>query len=155
VEILAAIRTGAFTLRTPGAVKIARDITAILDAPSGTSLMSKTGAGRLRAVDDLSSSTTPVAVSEGILEVSGASGKLPNAAVSVASGAILELGTSVANGAVPGTVDIASGGIVSVAAGVTAPSNVFSNATIPVFHGGAIIQLGANSTFSQTITVVP
>ncbi len=154
VEILAAIRTGAFTLRTPGAVKIATGIAAILDAPSGTSLMSKTGAGRLRAVDDLSSSTTPVAVSEGILEVSGASGKLPTAAISVASGAILELGTSVANGAVPGTVDIASGGIVSVAAGVTAPSNVFSNATIPVFHGGAIIQLGANSTFLQAITVV-
>jgi len=158
VEILAAIRTGAFTLRTPGAVKIATGIAAILDAPSGTSLMSKTGAGRLRAIDNLSSSTTPVAVSEGILEVSGSTGKLPTAAISVASGGILQLGTSggtVASGAVPGPVDIASGGIVVIADGVTVPSNVFSNAAIPVFRGGSTLQLRAGATFSQPITVVP
>ncbi len=173
VEILAAINTGAFTFNTPGAVKIATGIAAILDAPSGSSLMSKTGAGRLRAVDNLSSSTTPVAVSEGILEVSG-SGKLPNAATSVASGATLQLGTasgsvvagavanaSVASGGIMSilagatgavtSADIASGGIVSVEAGVTVPEGMFSSLT---FNSGGIVQLGAGATFSQSITMV-
>ena len=174
VEILAAIRTGAFTLRTAGTVKVQSGISAILDAPSGSGTMSKTGTGRLRAIDNLSASTTPVAVTEGILEVSG-SRRLPNAATTVASGGTLQLGESsgsVAAGAVSNasvasggvmsilagatgavtSADVSSGGIVSVAAGVTAPNGMITRAT---FHTGAIIQLGANSTFAQTVTVVP
>ncbi|MEI7493524.1 MAG: hypothetical protein WCJ92_02870 [Alphaproteobacteria bacterium] len=174
VEILAAINTGAFTFTTPGAVKIATGIAAILDAPSGSSLMSKTGAGRLRAIDNLSASTTPVAVTEGILEVSGASGKLPNAATSVASGGTLQLGTSggtVAAGAVANasvasggimsilagatgavtSADISSGGIVSVAAGVTAPSGMFTSAT---FRSGGILQVADGATLGQSFTSV-
>jgi len=154
VEILAAINTGAFTFNTPGAVKIATGIAAILDAPSGSSLMSKTGAGRLRAIANLSTSTTPVAISEGILEVSGASGKLPNAATTVANGATLQLGTAgdvVANGAVPGAASIASGGIVAVAAGVNAPSDTFSSVT---FNSGGIVQLGDGANLAQSFTAV-
>ena len=174
VEILAAINTGAFTFNTPGAVKIATGIAAILDAPSGSSLMSKTGAGRLRAIANLSSSTTPVAVTEGILEVSGAAGKLPNAATSVASGGTLQLGTSggtVAAGAVANasvasggimsilagatgavtSADISSGGIVSVATGVTAPSGMF---TSPTFRSGGILQVGDGATLGQSFTSV-
>jgi hypothetical protein len=174
VEILAAINTGAFTFNTPGAVKIGTGIAAILDAPSGNGLMSKTGAGRLRAIANLSSSTTPVAVSEGILEVSG-SGRLPNAATSVASGATLQLGTSggtvaasaVANASVASggimsilagatgavtSADISSGGIVSVAAGVTAPSGMFTSAT---FRSGGILQVGDGATLGQSFTSVP
>ena len=173
VEILAAINTGAFTFNTPGAVRIATGIAAILDAPSGSSLMSKIGAGRLRAIANLSSSTTPVAVTEGILEVSG-SGKLPNAATSVASGGTLQLGVasgSVAAGAVANasvasggiisilagatgavtSADISSGGIVSVADGVTAPSSMFSSAT---FHSGGILQVGDGATLGQSFTSV-
>ena len=174
VEILAAINTGAFTFTTPGAVKIATGIAAILDAPSGSSLMSKTGAGRLQAVDNLSSSTTPIAVSEGILEVSGAAGKLPNATTTVSSGGTLQLGVasgSVAAGAVANasvasggimsilagatgavtSADISSGGIVSVADGVTAPSSMFSSAT---FHSGGILQLDDGATLAQSFTSV-
>ncbi len=174
VEILAAINTGAFTFNTPGAVKIGTGIAAILDAPSGNGTMSKTGAGRLRAIANLSSSTTPVAVSEGILEVSG-TGRLPNAATSVASGATLQLGTSggtVASGAVANasvasggimsilagandavtSADISSGGIVSVAAGVTAPSGMFTSAT---FRSGGILQVGDGATLGQSFTSVP
>jgi len=174
VEILAAIRTGAFTFNTPGAVKIATDIAAILDAPSGSGTMSKTGTGRLRAIDNLSVSTTPVAVSEGILEVSG-TGKLPNAITTVSNGGTLQLGVasgSVAAGAVANasvtsggimsilagatgavtTATIASGGIVSVAAGVTAPNGMFTSAT---FRSGVTLQLRDGATFLQPITVVP
>ena len=173
VEILAAINTGAFTFNTPGAVKIATGIAAILDAPSGSGTMSKTGAGRLRAIANLSSSTTPVAVSEGILEVSG-TGRLPNAATSVASGATLQLGTSggtVASGAVANasvasggimsilagatgavtTATIASGGVLSVAAGVTAPSGMFTSAT---FRSGGILQVGDGATLGQSFNSV-
>jgi autotransporter family porin len=136
--------------------------------------MSKTGAGRLRAIANLSSSSTPVAVSEGILEVSG-TGKLPNAATSVASGATLQLGTSggtvvpgaVANASVASggimsilagatgavtSADISSGGIVSVAAGVTAPSGMFTSAT---FRSGGILQVGDGATLGQSFTSVP
>ena len=173
VEILAAINTGAFTFNTPGAVKIATGIAAILDAPSGSGTMSKTGAGRLRAIANLSSSSTPVAVSEGILEVSG-TGRLPNAATSVASGATLQLGTSggtVASGAVANasvasggimsilagatgavtSATIASGGVLSVAAGVTAPNGMFTSAT---FRSGGILQVGDGATLGQSFNSV-
>ncbi len=169
VEITANTRTGAYIFTTPGTVKIGTDIAVTLDAPSGGSLMSKTGAGRLQAVENLSSSTTPIAVSEGILEVSGP-GRLPNAATSVASGATLQLGTasgsvvagavanaSVASGGIMSilagatgavtSADISSGGIVSVAAGVTAPDGMFSSAT---FHSGGILQLGDGATLAQS-----
>ncbi len=152
------MNTGALTMTTAGSVQVQSTKTATLNAaPSGSNILSVTGTGKVAVAADLSTSSTPMAVSGSgtTLGVSGGSGKLPTAAISVASGAILELGTSVANGAVPGTVDIASGGIVAVAASVNAPSNVFSNATIPVFHGGAILQLGAGARFSQAITVVP
>ena len=174
VEILAAISTGAFTFNTPGAVKIGTGIAAILDAPSGNGLMSKTGAGRLRAIANLSSSTTPVAVSEGILEVSG-TGKLPNAITTVSNGGTLQLGESsgsVAAGAVANasvasggimsilagatgavtTATIASGGIVSVAAGVTAPNGMFTSAT---FRSGGILQVADGATLGQSFTSVP
>lgn len=173
VEITANTSTGAYIFTTPGAVKIGTGIAVTLDAPSGNGLMSKTGAGRLRAIANLSSSTTPVAVSEGILEVSG-SGKLPNAATSVASGATLQLGISggtVATSAVPNasvasggimsilagatgavtTATIASGGIVSVAAGVTAPSGMFASAT---FRSGGILQVGDGATLGQSFNSV-
>ena len=152
------MNTGALTMTTAGAVQVQSGKTATLNtAPSGSNILSVTGTGKVAVAANLSASSTPMAVSGSgtTLGVSGGSGKLPTAAISVASGAILELGTSVANGAVPGTVDIASGGILAVAAGVSAPNNVFSNATIPVFHGGAILQLGAGATFSQSITMVP
>jgi hypothetical protein len=68
---------------------------------------------------------------------------------SIASGGIMSI-LAGASGAVT-SADISSGGIVSVAAGVTAPSEMFTSAA---FHNGAIVQLGANSTFAQTVTVV-
>jgi sugar lactone lactonase YvrE len=175
VEITAAINTGAYTFTTPGAVKIGTGIAAILDtAPAGSSLMSKTGAGRLRAIANLSSSTTPVAISEGILEVSSASGKLPNAITTVSNGGTLQLGVTsglVAAGAVPNAsvasggimsilagatgavtnATIASGGIVSVAAGVTAPSGMFTSAT---FRSGGILQVGDGATLGQSFNSV-
>ncbi len=147
--------TGAYTFSTAGAVQVETGKAAILDtAPAGSGVMSKTGPGRLRALANLSSSTTPVAISAGIFEVSGSTGKLPTAATSVASGAILQLGTEgdvVASGAVPGAADIASGGIIAVAAGVTAPSDAFASAT---FHSGAILQLGDGATLAQSFTAV-
>lgn len=152
------INTGALTMTSAGTAQVQSGKTATLNAaPTGSNILSVNGAGTMAVASDLSDSSVPIAVSGSstTLKVSGGSGKLPTAAISVASGAILELGTSVANGAVPGIVNIASGAIVAVAAGVSAPSNVFSNTTIPVFRGGSIIQLGANSTFSQAITVVP
>jgi trimeric autotransporter adhesin len=175
VEILAAINTGAFTFNTPGAVKIGTGIAAILDAPSGSGTMSKTGPGTLRVITDLRSSTTPIAISQGVLEVSGASGKLPNTAISVANGSTLQLGTSggtvaasaVANASVASggimsilagatgavtSADISSGGIVSVAAGVTAPSGMFTSAT---FRSGGILQVADGATLGQSFTSVP
>jgi hypothetical protein len=151
------MNTGALTMTTAGTAQVQSGKTATLNAaPTGSNILSVTGTGTMAVASNLSSSSVPIAVSGSgtTLKVSG-SGKLPNAATSVASGAILELGASIANGAVPGTVDIASGGIVAVATGVSAPSNVFSNATIPVFHRGAILQLRAGAKFSQPITVVP
>ncbi len=156
-------------------MQIDTGIAAILDtAPLGSSLMSKTGPGRLRAIADLHASTTPVAISAGIFEVSGASGKLPNATTTVSSGGTLQLGVasgSVAAGAVSSasissggimsilagasgavtSASIASGGIVSVAAGVTAPSGMFSSAT---FHSGGILQVGDGATLAQSFTAV-
>ena len=156
LKITADMNTGPLTMTTAGTVQVQSGKTATLNAaPTGSNILSVTGTGTMAVASNLSSSSMPIAVSGSgtTLKVSG-SGKLPNAATSVASGAILELGASIANGAVPGTVDIASGGIVAVATGVSAPSNVFSNATIPVFHRGAILQLRAGAKFSQPITVV-
>jgi len=152
------MNTGALTMTTAGTAQVQSGKTATLNAaPTGSNILSVTGTGTMAVASDLSGSSVPIAVSGSgtTLKVSGGSGKLPTAAISVASGAILELGASIANGAVPGTVNIASGGIVAVAAGVSAPSNVFSNATIPVFRGGATLELRAGATFSQPITVVP
>ena len=87
------------------------------------------------------------------MRVSGSGVLSTGIAPSIASGSILQLGTSsgtVVSGAVK-NADIASGGILYIAPGVNAPSNVLATPTI---HNGAIIQLGANSTFSQAITVV-
>ena len=155
-------------------MQIGSSITAtIASPPVGSGTMTLTGGGILQAQVDLSSSTTPIAVSEGILEVSG-TGRLPNAATSVASGAILQLGTSggtVASGAVANasvasggimsilagatgavtTATIASGGVLSVAAGVTAPSGMFTSAT---FRSGGILQVGDGATLGQSFTSV-
>lgn len=145
--------SSALTFSTNGSVQIDNAISAILGiAPTGTGTMGKTGPGLLRVLSALNSSTTPVSVSQGTLEVSG-SGKLPNAATSVASGAILQLGTAngtVSSGAVPGSTTIASGGIISVPTNVNVPNGALSNST---FEPGAIIQLGAGSTFRQNVTV--
>jgi len=145
--------SSALTFSTNGSVQIDNAISAILGiAPTGTGTMGKTGPGLLRVLSALNSSTTPVSVSQGTLEVSG-SGKLPNAATSVASGAILQLGTAngtVSSGAVPGSTTIASEGIISVPTNVNVPNGALSNST---FEPGAIIQLGAGSTFRQNVTV--
>ena len=175
LSITSAAALGPLTFTSAGNVQIGSSITAtIASPPVGSGTMTLTGGGILQAQVDLSSSTTPVAVSEGILEVSG-TGRLPNAATSVASGATLQLGTSggtVAAGAVANasvasggimsilagatgaltTATIASGGIVSVAAGVTAPSGMFTSAT---FRSGGILQVGDGATLGQSFTSVP
>jgi hypothetical protein len=109
----------------------------------------------MAVASDLSGSSVPIAVSGSgtTLRVSGSGVLSTGIAPSIASGSILQLGTSsgtVVSGAVK-NADIASGGILYIAPGVNAPSNVLATPTI---HNGAIIQLGANSTFSQAITVV-
>ena len=55
-----------------------------------------------------------------------------------------------ATGAVT-SADISSGGIVSVAAGVTAPSGMF---TSPTFRSGGILQVGDGATLGQSFTSV-
>jgi len=175
LSITSAVALGPLTFTSAGNVQIGSSITAtIASPPVGSGTMTLTGGGILQAQVDLSSSTTPIAVSEGILEVSG-TGRLPNAATSVASGAILQLGTSggtVSSGAVANasvasggimsilagatgavtTATIASGGVLSVAAGVTAPSGMFTSAT---FRSGGILQVGDGATLGQSFTSVP
>lgn len=147
--------SSALTFSTNGSVQVDETISAILGiAPTGTGIMDKSGLGFLRVLMALNSSSTPVSISQGTLEVSG-SGKLPNATTSVASGATLQLGEAngtgtVSSGAVPGNASIASGGIVSVPANVNVPNGALSNAT---FHNGSKIQLGAGAIFRQNVTV--
>ncbi|MCX7352982.1 MAG: hypothetical protein NTW22_06955 [Proteobacteria bacterium] len=156
LKITADMNTGALTMTTAGTVQVQSGVTATLNtAPSGSNTLSVTGTGAVAVTSALAASTTPIAVSGSgtTLRVSGSGVLSSGIAPSITSGSILQLGTSsgtVASGAVT-NANIASGGILYIAPGVSAPSNVL---TTPTIHNGAIIQLGANSTFAQAITVV-
>jgi len=156
LKITADMNTGALTMTTAGTVQVQSGVTATLNtAPTGSNTLSVTGTGAVAVTSALGASTTPIAVSGSgtTLRVSGSGVLSSGIAPSIASGSILQLGTSsgtVASGAVT-NANIASGGILYIAPGVSAPSNVLATPTI---HNGAIIQLGANSIFSQAITVV-
>lgn len=155
VEVTSNTNTGPYNFVTAGSLQINTGVVATLSVPpAGTGVMSKTGPGSLEATSDLSSSTTPIVVSQGILGVSGSNGKLPTASTSVVSGAVLQLGIAggtVVNGAVPGPADIASGAIISIPTNVHAPSNVFAN---PTFHSGITVNLGDGARISQNLPVV-
>ena len=145
------------TTAVAGTVHVSSGKTATLsEAPVGSNKLTVDGGGALAVHTAFDSSNTPMEVSGSgtILQVSGA-GKLPNAATSVDSGATLQLGSStessVAHGAIPGAADVASGGIIAVAANTSVPNDAFTAATI---HSGAILKLGSGSTFAQSISVV-
>ncbi len=156
--------TGTFQFDTDGYVQVSTGKAATLNAaPTKSSSTSTTmhlnGAGIMKVLTDLSASaasTTPaVSVDAGILEVYGTTGKLPPVATSVTSGGKLQLGDAstpvVAAGAIPGAFDVASGGMVAVAAGVTAPNNVLGGAV--TFHSGTILILGGGATWRQNMTI--
>ena len=145
------------TTAVAGTVHVSSGKRAILrEAPTGSHTLTVDGGGALAIHTAFNFSATPMEVSGSgtILQVSGA-GKLPNAATSVDSGATLQLGasteSSVAHGAIPGAADVASGGIIAVAANTSVPNDAFTAATI---HSGAILKLGSGSTFAQSINVV-
>jgi hypothetical protein len=131
------------TTAVAGTVHVSSGKTATLsEAPVGSNKLTVDGGGALAVHTAFDSSNTPMEVSGSgtILQVSGA-GKLPNAATSVDSGATLQLGSStessVAHGAIPGAADVASGGIIAVAANTSVPNDAFTAATI---HSGAILK---------------
>lgn len=156
LKITADMNIGALTMTTAGTAQVQSGVTAVLNAaPSGSNILSITGTGNVAVTSALATSTTPIAVSGSgtTLRVSGSGVLSSGIAPSIASGSILQLGTSsgtVASGAAT-NASIASGGTVYIASGVSAPSNVLAT---PTFHSGAILKLGPNSTFAQSITVV-
>lgn len=156
LDITAAMDPGALTLTTNGTVQV-DDVTATLStAPAGTGTLSKTGTGILAVSSDLHSSTTPITVLAGTLQVSSGSA-LPTAAISVASGAILDLigpGASdyVQAGTIPGITTILSGGILQVNSGVSAAGigDAFSGTLL--FNSGAILNLNGG-IWARDITI--
>ncbi|MCE2717020.1 MAG: hypothetical protein LW696_07085 [Alphaproteobacteria bacterium] len=155
VQVTASTNTGAYNFATAGSVQVNAEVVANLSVPpAGSGVMSKVGPGSIEATSDLSSSTTPIAVLEGTLEVSGTNGKLPNAAISVENGAVLQLGdvgSSVTHGAVPGTSNFKTGSTLFVPQGVQVPNDALSNATI---HSGVTLKFGNGARVTQPVNVV-
>jgi hypothetical protein len=155
LDITAAMDPGTLTLTTNGTIQV-EGVTAILSTPpAGTGTLSKTGTGILVIPSNLHSSTTPLSVLAGTLQVSSG-GALPTAATSVASGAILELigpGSNdyVQAGTVPGVTTILSGGILQVGSGVSAAGNGDAFSGTLLFSSGSILNLGG--PWARDITV--
>ena len=155
LEVAGNIDTGALALTNNGTLKVDEACIANLSADTTqTNTLTKTGPGTLLVNSDRHSSTTPITVSVGILEVT-ASGKLPTAAVNVGGNGgngtlLLERSTE---GTAPGAMHINSGGTLktTVAIPATGVANTFSGGL--TFHSGAVLYLGGD--WAQNITVEP
>ncbi len=149
------INTGTLRLAANGTLKVDAACTAVLSANAtrtmNTFTLTKTGTGTLLVNNDRHSSTAPITVSDGILEVV-ASGVLPTKAVTIGSTGTLLLEKSDA-GTAPGATSINSGGTLktSVAIPAVGVANTFSGGL--TFHSGAILDLGGD--WAQNITVAP
>ncbi len=152
LEVAGNIDTGALALTDNGTLKVDAAFIATLSADTTqTNTLTKTGPGTLLVNSDRHSSTTPITVSVGILEVT-ASGKLPTAAVNVGGNGTLLLERST-EGTAPGAMHINSGGTLktTVAIPATGVANTFSGGL--TFHSGAVLYLGGD--WAQNITVAP
>ncbi len=148
LDITATMNTGALTFTTAGTVQVdGTGVTATLSAvPTGSGTLSKTGTGILAVSSDMHTSSTPMTVANGRLQV-GSSGALPTAATSIASGAILEL-VAPTSGTVPGATTISAGGTLQLDSGTVA-SNALSNVA---FNSGSILCLnGCNLQANITV----
>lgn len=147
---------------TPSGGTISNADHVILNGVSGDRPIIKQGVGTMTAAEDLSGATTSFDVLAGVLQVSG-NGKLPTANMIInaaGGGSTFKLSANLSSeataGAVPGYMEIQSGCILEVDAGLVVPAN--SSAT-DIFIGGlkmkenTTLKLGDGVRWSRPITV--
>jgi len=112
------------------------------------------GGNRTSAAILTGANTIPIDVQVGTVKVGDTAAlgaKLSTGDNTVESGAILEI-TAATAGCVPGALEVKSGGILQVDAGVEVPDAGVFGSTLKV-DSGAIIKLGAGSKWSKDVTV--
>ncbi len=147
---------------SPSGGTIANTDHLIINGAAGDRPITKQALGTMTAAGDLSGATIPIDVLAGKLQVSG-DGKLPTANVIIdatGGGSTFELSANLSGevtaGAVPGYMEIQSGCVLEVDAGLTVPA---ANDANDVFTGGlkvasrAILKLGDGAVWKRAIHV--